>query len=329
MTDARTDAGAIERVQRALHDYMEDTAPALARADAEMSRSEQAVRTRREHYVRQARQAEERIGALMGTDPENRDQTALACATSEFRSWTRKAEETARIAAELQRAHEMFRGHRHRYITAVTPLAELGRRRMTAAREDVDRYETTQHVRHSGSSSWKGTAGEIGATATSASSRSTGAATAAGAAVPGASGADVAVGGVGEMSLPGVPTDMTLVPVALCDDDGRVTSPADFTNGKVTADEMIWAARSLFSDVLPRMARGGDVSQRLRDSDAGRGNSGTTTLAATHDGFFGSARIVLTQRPDGSYEVTNGAHRLWAARQIGASHIPAEVRRRR
>lgn len=327
MTDARTDAGAIERVQRALHDYMEAAGPAIARADAEMSRSEQAVRTRREHYVRQARQAEMRIGALVDTDPENRDENALACATSEFRSWTRKAEETERIAAELHRAHETFRGHRHRYTAAVTPLAELGRRRMTAAHEDVDRYETTQHVRHSSSSSWKGTAGGIGATTTSASSRSTGAA--AGAAVPGAGGADTEVGGVGEMTLPGVPTDMTLVPVDLCDDEGRVTSPADFTNGKVTADEMIWAARSLFSDVLPRMARGGDVSQRLRDSDAGRGNSGTTTLAATHDGFFGSARIVLTQRADGSYEVTNGAHRLWAAREIGASHIPAEVRRRR
>jgi hypothetical protein len=43
--------------------------------------------------------------------------------------------------------------------------------------------------------------------------------------------------------------------------------------------------------------------------------------------YYGNDAIALSQRPDGSYEIINGRHRIALAREVGIKQLPARVQR--
>jgi hypothetical protein len=72
----------------------------------------------------------------------------------------------------------------------------------------------------------------------------------------------------------------------------------------------------LLERVLAAIENGADRDE-LRRLDA--------TYLRVYDAFFGDTAIRLVRRPDGRYEVTNGYHRIWLARQLGIDELPARV----
>ncbi|MCX2755317.1 MULTISPECIES: hypothetical protein [unclassified Gordonia (in: high G+C Gram-positive bacteria)] len=355
MSKAHTDAEAIAAVKRALAQYAERVGPTAASAQREMSAISEQVTFFIEECNRAIRRLEDAIKIL--ESQEDPDEAQLREKRRQLRIWMRRHLDTKHLQAQLTRDHDTFRGHQHRYANAIEPLAERGAQRMRRAREDVIRYEKNQQLQAKfATRSWQpmtgGGAGG-GPVAGTWTSTGPGTSTAGSGSYPlggrgGQYGAGTGDGGGSapengipahdvstgrfatddEVHVDGLPDGISLVPLNRCIDEGRVRSAADFDSGKATAEDCVWAARTLYRDLLPRMSRGGDVMQRLRDTDAGRGLVGNQSLQATFRGFFGETGIQVDELPDGTYDVRNGAHRIWAAQQVGVTHLPATVRRR-
>ncbi|AZZ80570.1 hypothetical protein C5O27_05300 [Gordonia alkanivorans] len=329
MSKAHTDPEAIAAVKRALHQYAERVAPTAAAAEREMFAIAEKVSSFLDECGREIRRLEDAIRIL--ESQEDPDEERLREKYKQLKIWQRRYRDSKQLQAQLLRDHDTFRGHQHRYSNAIEPLAERGGQRMRRAREDVIRYEKNQQTQaRFATRSWRPMVGDgAGGTGTAGSATST----SSGAATPGntTSPLDPSSGRFAtddEIRVDGLPDGMSLVPLTRCVDEGRVCSAADFDAGKASAEDCIWAAQAFYQDLLPRISRGGDVMQRLRDTDAGRGLSGNRSLQATFRGFLGDTGIRLDELPDGTYDVRNGAHRIWAARQIGVTHLPATVRRR-
>lgn len=140
-----------------------------------------------------------------------------------------------------------------------------------------------------------------------------------------------ATGGSHEMpagvrSVPGLPPGYALVPLSLVDDsDTGVHGPADFRKPGYTPEDLAWSYEAFETVVLPALARGDpdDLSRR----DAAEGLVGCRSYSDCGSGFLTDGNAIkLSLRPDGRFDVGNGYHRLWLARQLGREWVPARVR---
>lgn len=117
-----------------------------------------------------------------------------------------------------------------------------------------------------------------------------------------------------------------LVPLAGIDQsESTVHSPADFDD-RAELNLLRTSLRRLESGVLPIVRNGGGRAEAAAlDERAGLTGTPSSHLA-TFDGFFGdNTSIKLSRRPDGRFDVLNGQHRIWLARQAGIDALPAEV----
>jgi hypothetical protein len=123
-----------------------------------------------------------------------------------------------------------------------------------------------------------------------------------------------------------LPEGWAMVPLSRIDTSkSGVTGPGDFTKGYSTQD-LEWAYGALNEVVLPGLAEGRDPDY-FAQLDAGEGRLGARSYSDTYQGFLGGDdTIKLDARPDGTYDVTNGYHRLWVAQRMGLSSVPARVR---
>lgn len=106
------------------------------------------------------------------------------------------------------------------------------------------------------------------------------------------------------------------------DDSDRAIGPGDFGKGYSPAD-LTWAFGALEEVVLPALSAG-KGSDYFAQRDAAEGRQGTRSYSDTFSGFFGGDSIRL-ERSQSGFRVTNGYHRIWVARQLGLSHVPAKV----
>lgn len=121
--------------------------------------------------------------------------------------------------------------------------------------------------------------------------------------------------------LPGLPPQIQLIAVADIDDsDSHVTGPESFGKGYSPAD-LRWAHDALHEVVLPTLASGGTIED-LRARDVTEGRMGVRSYADTYSGFFGDSAIHLSS----DLKVSNGYHRIWVAKQMGLSHVPAVIK---
>jgi|GEM_PF-3454526 len=113
-----------------------------------------------------------------------------------------------------------------------------------------------------------------------------------------------------------------MVPVDAIDDrDNPVTGPGDFS--KVPYPQMQAGMRTLADSVLPLVQSGAD-GDFFRGRDQQQGLSYINGQQAIYDAFFGSGHIWLDYQ-NGAYTVGNGRHRIYLARQMGMTHLPARV----
>ncbi|CCH73003.1 hypothetical protein BN11_2230008 [Nostocoides australiense Ben110] len=132
------------------------------------------------------------------------------------------------------------------------------------------------------------------------------------------------VGGLGTHSVPGLPHGFTMVPVADIDQtENPIHGPQDFSKG-YSIEDLDYAFDLLESQVLPGLASG-STSSSFAAADQANGSFGTRSLSDTFSGFFGGDAIRLELRPDGSYSITNGRHRVFVASQFGRHYVPARV----
>lgn len=119
-----------------------------------------------------------------------------------------------------------------------------------------------------------------------------------------------------------LPGGVSMVALSDIDDSDRSLSEANFTKGH-SPDDLAWAHEAFREVVLPGV-RAGKTIDDFRDLDATRGLMGTRSYASTYSGFFGDDDAIrLEALPGGGYHPENGYHRLWVARRLGLTHIPA------
>lgn len=137
---------------------------------------------------------------------------------------------------------------------------------------------------------------------------------------PGAS----AVGAGAVHAAPGLPAGFAMVPVALIDQtENPIHGPQDFTKG-YSIEDLDYAFDLLETQVLPGLSAGSD-SSAFAAADRAAGSFGRRSLSDTFSGFFGGDAIRLEQRPDGTYSITNGRHRIFVASRFGRPFVPARI----
>ncbi len=104
----------------------------------------------------------------------------------------------------------------------------------------------------------------------------------------------------------------------------RAIGPSDIT-GSRPPEDLAWAVKALYEEVLPRVAQNTDAEKLLREFDNRQGRSGFRSLLSTYHWFFGDMAITAELADDGTLMVVNGARRLMAARRMEITHVPARV----
>ena len=108
-----------------------------------------------------------------------------------------------------------------------------------------------------------------------------------------------------------------------------VDSPADFRSPDQYAG--MYREAKMLDQMQPALAQGADADTFDAWDKANQiGNSSTDSYVrgytdVYHTYYDGSEVVAVERRPDGTYDVTNGRHRIFAARQAGLSTIPAKV----
>jgi hypothetical protein len=124
----------------------------------------------------------------------------------------------------------------------------------------------------------------------------------------------------GVRNLPG--TDICEVPIGLIDDsDTSISGPSDFGAKGVSYQEMRLGLQRLDESIMPAARRGdleGFISERS-------GREPETNYQNLLGSFFGSSAIKLSPAPNGRYSVVNGYHRIFAARELGMTSLPARI----
>lgn len=125
----------------------------------------------------------------------------------------------------------------------------------------------------------------------------------------------------------GLPAGCTLVPLDLIDqNEVPIAGPQDFEKG-YSIEDLAYAWDLLDQRVLPALAAG-DEPGSFADLDLAAGVMGTRSLADTYSGFLDTRSgnvIKLEQRPDGTYSIVNGRHRIYVAGLTGRTVVPAFV----
>ncbi len=107
-------------------------------------------------------------------------------------------------------------------------------------------------------------------------------------------------------------------------------SAADFSDNpilswsKATRSDYAWAVERWESTLAPALAAG-KGRDFLAAADERRGASPMRTLAGVYDLMVRSEAIVVEADGDGGWAVTNGRHRIEAARAAGIDHLPARI----
>lgn len=107
---------------------------------------------------------------------------------------------------------------------------------------------------------------------------------------------------------------------------------ADFTDNPILSwrtdiANYLWACEKWDTVVSKAISEGQDREDLAkRDRLSGAPETSMRQLAHVWDLFLGGEHIVLYAKPDGSYEVNGGRHRLEAAKRLGITHLPAEVK---
>jgi hypothetical protein len=104
----------------------------------------------------------------------------------------------------------------------------------------------------------------------------------------------------------------------------HVRGPEDFK--KMSMADMRVALNLLEGRVQQAVASGA-AREDLEALDRARGLTGASVNhAGVYDLFYGSDKIRLDRNSDGTYSITNGGHRIWLARQMGITELPADLR---
>ena len=117
--------------------------------------------------------------------------------------------------------------------------------------------------------------------------------------------------------------DVQFVPLSEIDTSDRSIGPEDFGKGYSPAD-LTWSYNALHEVVLPAVDRGEGL-EYFEKRDTSEGLSGTRSYTDTYLGFLGPDNAIRLNRVGNSYQVTNGYHRIWVARQMGIDTVPARV----
>jgi hypothetical protein len=117
----------------------------------------------------------------------------------------------------------------------------------------------------------------------------------------------------------------TLVDLSAIDDkDSRVTSSQDFEKASYQA---IRTGLTRLEEVIIPAVRAGGGLDRMRELDERAGLADhPASYVRVYQAFFGDSSIVLARGDDGRLTVTNGYHRIWAARKAGVDALPARIR---
>jgi hypothetical protein len=113
------------------------------------------------------------------------------------------------------------------------------------------------------------------------------------------------------------------VPISQIDTSDRDITSSDFGKG-YSPEDLKWAMNALHEVVLPALAAGHDADYFAK-RDAAEGRMGTRSYSDTHSGFFHDDHAIRLSSTGGRYHVENGYHRIWVARQMGLTHVPARV----
>lgn len=103
--------------------------------------------------------------------------------------------------------------------------------------------------------------------------------------------------------------------------DSYVETPDDFK--KVSHEEMTRGMEVLESEVRPAVEQGFDADH-FREVDQARGVDYAHGTQRVYEAFYGDEPIRLNRIGD-RYEVVNGYHRLYVAREMGLDTVPARV----
>lgn len=118
-------------------------------------------------------------------------------------------------------------------------------------------------------------------------------------------------------------TGMVAVPLSAIDStDSMVTGPESYQ--KVSYPEMQRGVHVLDEVVLPAVRAGADGDHFSR-MDAASGVPYTDGTRRIYDAFFGDSGPVTLNRVGDRYTVTNGNHRIFIARRLGLTTLPARV----
>lgn len=144
----------------------------------------------------------------------------------------------------------------------------------------------------------------------------------------GAGGGGGGSGGAGAAAPSGAlgTTGCELVDLANIDDsDSRVGGPGDFRESFSHSDA-VWATEELQGKMIPAVQAGRDRDYFV-GRDRAEGRSADRSYARLYDTWFGDDRAIkLSRNNSGKFEVTNGYHRIFVARQLGIPAVPARVR---
>lgn len=287
---AHGDVDAVAEVQKAVVRFARDAEEvreaARRAADGVLLKLGEAVRDRR-WAAEQARRAYEECQSHEGADCSP---AAAALARAEERK--RTAEQAFR---EAESAIAQFRPREQAFGQAVGELA----------REVVTLTQGQQHALEGYLAGGGGGGGFAGAPSGGAG---------------GSSG-----GGAGGGSGPALPNGVQLIPLDLIDNPfGREIGPGDFGKG-YSPEDLKWGFEALHEVVLPAV-RAGKGADYFTERDQRAGLMGARSYHDTYTGFFGqNDAISLNPVPGGRYTIGNGQHRIWLARQMGLTSIPARI----
>jgi hypothetical protein len=108
----------------------------------------------------------------------------------------------------------------------------------------------------------------------------------------------------------------------------EIQSPADFKSPEQYAGQLREA--QMLKQMMPALERGEmpetfdawDKANRIGHYSPDAYVRGYTDV---YDSYYGAEKIGLELKPNGTYDVLNGRHRIYVAREAGLTKIPAQV----
>jgi hypothetical protein len=200
--------------------------------------------------------------------------------------------EVARCAARIRDASEAFSAQAVRFESLLDGRVDAARSYLTAKHQELTRYLSLTKP-----------GGVLRSAVTAGSS---------------------IAAGVPSAASGGTFRNLGIIAVALGDIDLssiNVHGPQDFR--KVSYEEMLVGVERFDREVRPAV-EGGATKEYFEKQDTASGVDYERGLTRLYDAFYGTEAIRL-ERVDGRHIPVNGEHRLFIARQLGLSSLPASV----